>query len=128
MQTCTLFSTFTSWFSREIELNDPDLSGITKPYSMHHQQWSRFQRDKRQSLAKPTSLDITTPQLEKLVTNLTKFELSFGRNTHILLDELNHFAATETVVLLGLCARLSDVHQSTKFRGPGSKSDDNLDG
>jgi len=127
MQTCTLFSTFTSWFSREIELNDPDLSGSIKPNSMHHQQWSRFQSDKRQSLAKPTSLDITTPQLEKMVTNLTKFELSFGRNMHILLDELNHFAATETVVLLGLCARLSDVHQGTKFRGPGSKTDDSLD-
>jgi len=45
-------------------------------------------------LTKPTSQDITTPQLEKMVTNLTKFELSFGRNMHILLDELNHFAAT----------------------------------
>ncbi len=62
-----------------------------------------------------------------MVTNSTKFELSFGRNIHILLDELNHFAATETVVLLGLCARLSDIHQGTKFRGPGSKTDHGLD-
>jgi len=46
---------------------------------------------------------------------------------HILLDELNHFAATETVVLLGLCAKLSDVHQGTKFKGPRSKTDDGLD-
>ena len=46
---------------------------------------------------------------------------------HILLDELNHFAATETVVLLGLCARLSDIHQGMEFREPGSKTDEGLD-
>jgi gamma-tubulin complex component 2 len=62
-----------------------------------------------------------------MVTNLTKFELSFGRNMHILLDELNHFAATEPVVLLGLCARLSDVPQGAQFRGPGSKTDDGVE-
>jgi gamma-tubulin complex component 2 len=123
MQTCTIFSNFTSWFSRELESNDLDLSGSTKPSSMHHQQWSRFQNDKRQSLTQSTSRGITTPQLEKMVTSLNKFELNFGRHMHILLDELNHFAATETVVLLGLCARLSDIHQGKEFRESGSKTD-----
>ncbi|PVH71218.1 hypothetical protein DL98DRAFT_111314 [Cadophora sp. DSE1049] len=127
MQTCSLFSSFTSRLSRELESNDPDLLGSTKPSSMHHQQWARFQSEKRQSLTKSTSVGIPTPQLEKMVTNLKKFELNFGRHMHILLDELNHFAATETVVLLGLCARLSDIHQGTEFRGPGSKTDDGLD-
>ena len=127
MQTCTLFSTFTSWFSRELETIDPDLSGSIKPSSMHRQQWSRFQNDKRQSQTKSTSSGITTPQLEMFLTNLKKFELNFGRHMHILLDELNHFAATETVVLLGLCARLSDVHQGTEFSGPGRKTNDCLD-
>ncbi|TVY13020.1 Spindle pole body component alp4 [Lachnellula arida] len=98
MQTCTLFSSFTSWFSRELESNDPDLLGNTKP-----------------------------PQLEKMVANLRKFELNFGRHMHVLLDELNHFAATETVVLLSFCARLSDIHQGTEFREPGSKTDDGAD-
>ena len=125
MQTCTLFSNFTSWFSRELESNDPDLSGSMKPSSMHDQQWLRFQNGKKQSPTKSTG--VTTPQLEKMVANLKKFELNFGRQMHILIDELNHFAATETVVLLGLCARLSDVHQGTEFRKPGSKTDEGLD-
>ena len=98
MQTCTLFSNFTSWFSRELESNDPDLSGNSKP-----------------------------PQLEKMIANLRKFELNFGRHMHVLLDELNHFAATETVVLLSFCARLSDIHQGTEFREPGPKTDDGAD-
>lgn len=83
---------------------------------------TRRQNDKRQSLTTSTSLDITPPQLEKMTTTLKKFELNFGRHMHILLDELNHFAATETVVLLGLCARLSNIHQGTEFREPGSKT------
>jgi gamma-tubulin complex component 2 len=33
------------------------------------------------------------------------------------LDSLNHYAATETVVLLGLCARLSTANQGTQFSG-----------
>ncbi|KAH7356621.1 Spc98 family-domain-containing protein [Rhexocercosporidium sp. MPI-PUGE-AT-0058] len=127
MQTCSMFSSFTSWLSRELESNDPDLLGSTKPSSMHHQQWARFQSEKSQSLIRPTSLDIPAPQLEKMVSNLNKFELNFARHMHILLDELNHFAATETVVLLGLCARLSDIHQGTEFRGPEPKTNEGLD-
>jgi gamma-tubulin complex component 2 len=53
------------------------------------------------------------------VLTLKKFELNFGRNLQLLLDELNYFAATETVVLLGLCARLSTINQGTEFNGLG---------
>ncbi|PKS08900.1 hypothetical protein jhhlp_003513 [Lomentospora prolificans] len=35
----------------------------------------------------------------------------------ILLDALNHYAATETVVLLSLCARLSAANQGTEYAG-----------
>lgn len=94
MHTCTLFSNFTSWFSRELESNDPDLSGSTQP-----------------------------PRLEKMAANLRKFELNFERHMHVLLDEMNHFAATETVVLLSFCARLGDIYQGTEFRELGSKTD-----
>ncbi|KAL3417915.1 spc97 spc98 family protein [Phlyctema vagabunda] len=126
MHTCTLFSSFASWFSRELESNDPDLSGSTKSSSMDHQQWLRFQNDRKQSVTNPTSSGNPTPQLEKMVTNLNKFELNFGRHMHILLDELNHFAATETVVLLGLCSRLGDIHQGAEYREPGLNTNDGL--
>lgn len=90
---------------------------------MQHQQWSQFENNKRPF----TSVGPSTPQLEKMSMTLKKFEFNFGRHIHILLDELNHFAATETVVLLDLCARLSDIHKGMEFREPGSKTDDGVD-
>lgn len=46
-------------------------------------------------------------RLPKLADILAKYEENFSRHLKILLDALNYYAATETVVLLGLCARLS---------------------
>jgi hypothetical protein len=65
MQTCTMFSAFTAWFSRELEINDPGLSGATKPKSMSNQQWSRIQHEKTQTFTRATNIGITTPQLGK---------------------------------------------------------------
>jgi gamma-tubulin complex component 2 len=48
---------------------------------------------------------------------LQKYEFNFSKHLQILLDSLNHYAATETVVLLGLCARLSTANQGTQFSG-----------
>lgn len=39
--------------------------------------------------------------------NIQDFEDYFSRHLKILLDALNYLAATETVVFLSLCARLS---------------------
>jgi gamma-tubulin complex component 2 len=46
-------------------------------------------------------------KLDKLEDLLQKFEDNFSRHLKILLDTLNYLAATETVVFLSLCARLS---------------------
>lgn len=128
MQTCTLFSSnFIPWLSRELESNDPDLQGSTKPSSMQDQQWLRLQNNKKQVSSRSTNMENMTPRFEKMTTNLKKFEINFGGNMHKLLDELNHFAATETVVLLGLFARLSDIHQVSEFGGSGSRTDDGVD-
>ncbi|KAH8665084.1 Spc98 family-domain-containing protein [Tricladium varicosporioides] len=54
----------------------------------------------------------------QLVTVVKRFELHFGKHLQLLLDELNYFAATESAVLLGLCARLSTINHSTEFDGP----------
>ncbi|KAF4625743.1 hypothetical protein G7Y89_g12420 [Cudoniella acicularis] len=53
---------------------------------------------------------------EQPATMVKKFELNFGRHVQLLLDELNHFAATETVVLLGLCARLISANWSSETK------------
>lgn len=46
-------------------------------------------------------------KLDKLFSILSQYEDHFSRHLKILLDALNYLAATETVVFLGLCARLS---------------------
>ena len=46
-------------------------------------------------------------KLEKLVDHLERYEQNFSKNLKVLLDALNYLAATETVVFLSLCARLT---------------------
>ena len=52
-----------------------------------------------------------------LYKDLARWEVFFSTHLQILMDALNHFAATETVVLLSLCARLSTVNQGTEYVG-----------
>jgi gamma-tubulin complex component 2 len=123
MQTCTLFATFTSWLSRELEKIDPDLAGNSKPPNMSQKQWNRYQEERSQRhsdlMASNASAGTTSEsaRLEKISDTLQKYEFNFSKHIQILLDSLNHYAATETVVLLGLCARLSTANQGTQFSG-----------
>lgn len=50
-------------------------------------------------------------RLDRLMDNLQRFEDNFSRHLKILLDALNYLAATETVVFLSLCARLSMANE-----------------
>ncbi|RKF59749.1 Spindle pole body component alp4 [Erysiphe neolycopersici] len=139
MQTCTFFATYTSWLSREIERTDPDLCGPEKPPRMSQQEWNRFKADERKvgesttnsfsrtsntTTAATSSTDSTTPRLEKMHEIIKKYELNFSRHLQILLDALNHYAATETVVLLGLCARLSTANQGAQYSTSGLRNAD----
>ncbi|KAI9844441.1 MAG: hypothetical protein M1838_002177 [Thelocarpon superellum] len=82
--TCTMFAAHTAYFSKTILSADRSLAHTTNP---------------------PTPYDPT--RIDKLSDILHKYEENFSRHLRILLDALNYYAATETVVLLGLCARLS---------------------
>lgn len=126
MQTCTFFATYTGWLSRELERSDSDLSGSEKPSQMSKQQWERYQADRNQRHGETTASSASTlgpseevrrEKLEKLFEIIKKYEINFSRHLQILLDALNHYAATETVVLLGLCARLSTANQGTQYSG-----------
>jgi gamma-tubulin complex component 2 len=124
-----MFATFTSWLSRELQQSDPDLTDTEKPNSMSKQQWARLQAD-RQRYGESTASNSATggppeARLEKMSDFITKFEDHFSRHLQILLDALNHYAATETVVLLGLCARLSTANQGTQYSG--LRNDDDND-
>ncbi len=136
MQTCTVFATYTNWLSRELEKADPDLSGTTKPPNMTPDQWRHFQTIRSQkttmAAADPNSSTLQQPagdgatdeaRIAELFDMMRKWETNFSRHLQILLDALNHYAATETVVLLSLCARLSTANQGTEYAGLRSEED-----
>lgn len=89
-------------------------------------QWKRFQMTKavqRSSTANHDASTTSAPgadadaRMEGLFEIIRNLEGSFSRHLQILLDALNHYAATETVVLLSLCARLSTANQGTEYAG-----------
>jgi gamma-tubulin complex component 2 len=88
MSTCTLFAEYTTSLSRSLASADSELGG---------------------SDAAKTPYD--SAKLDKLFSILQQYEDHFSRHLKILLDALNYLAATETVVFLGLCARLSMANE-----------------
>ncbi|KAI9756672.1 MAG: hypothetical protein M4579_003761 [Chaenotheca gracillima] len=96
MQTCTMFASYTAYLSRALVSADPDLSD-----SLRSQQ--------QDASSSANGYDPT--RLAKLSDTLSKYEENFSRHLRILLNVLNYYAATETVVLLGLCARLSTANE-----------------
>jgi gamma-tubulin complex component 2 len=91
LSTCSNYATFTSSFSRYLLSSDPDLAS----------------KSSTKSSSTTPSLAFDPTKLDKLEDLLGKFEENFSRHLKILLDTLNYLAATETVVFLSLCARLS---------------------
>ncbi|ORY63084.1 Spc98 family-domain-containing protein [Pseudomassariella vexata] len=127
MQTCTMFTSYTSWLSRALEKGDPDLVGNFKPPNMSDEQWKRFQVFKSQKSNSDSTSNSQLQDEETRVNNLfeliKKWETNFSRHLQILLDALNHYAATETVVLLSLCARLATANQGTDYSGLRNEED-----
>ena len=129
MQTCTVFATYTAWLSRELEKTDPDLIGHIKPPNMSDEQWKSFQAIRVQKpgsdaskLSSSSSSD-EAAKISNLFEIIKKWETNFSRHLQILLDALNHYAATETVVLLSLCARLATANQGTEYAGLRNEED-----
>jgi len=120
VHTCFLFANSITRLSRGLEINDPDFSGTEMPANMNKQQWAQFQSEKNRrgdATSSNSARKRDEMPLEKMQDFARKCGFNFGRHLQILLDALNHYAATETVVLLGLCARLSTANQGTEFSG-----------
>lgn len=127
MQTCTFFANYTSWLSRELEKADPDLGDEERPGAMNRKHWERLQAERAQRRGGDSStpdVQSSETRLEKMYDIINKYEVNFSRHLQILLDALNHYAATETVVLLGLCARLATANQGTHYSGLRADEDD----
>ena len=94
---------------------------------MTEKQWVRFQAVKTSKSSNTSHNESTAShsqlggegdaRIDKLFEIIKKWEINFSRHLQILLDALNHYAATETVVLLSLCARLSTANQGTEYAG-----------
>lgn len=88
-----MFAKFTQQLSRHLISADEELAAQATAHASN--------RDSTSSVAyNPNKLD-------ELFDMLSKYENNFLKHLKILLDALNYLAATETVVFLGLCARLS---------------------
>jgi len=98
MNTCTHFAKYTTTFSRHLAAADTQ-TGATP-----------------EAATAAAAAAIDPAKLARLVDDLDKFEASFSKHLKTLLGSLNYLAATETVVFLGLCARLSNKGDG----GPGS--------
>ncbi|KAF2128888.1 hypothetical protein P153DRAFT_341222 [Dothidotthia symphoricarpi CBS 119687] len=112
MSTCSMFASFTYSLSRYLITGDPDLvaqvntslgaSSAALPASRH-----------------TTQLVYDPQRVDKMYDMLAKYEENFTRHLKILLDTLNYLAATETVVFLSLCARLTSAGEGLSgFQAP----------
>ncbi|KAI5288067.1 hypothetical protein KEM54_005494 [Ascosphaera aggregata] len=95
MTCCTMFASWTaSSLSRGLSSADPDLTG-------------------NNALSNIPGADPSKPydptRLAKLQETLKRYEDHFNRHLRILMDSLNYFAATESVVLLKLAHSLSTI-------------------
>jgi gamma-tubulin complex component 2 len=99
-----MFASFTYSLSRYLVTGDPDLVAQVNA-----------------SFAPPPAKNSKTPAATLVPSThrpttqfvmfdmLAKYEENFTRHLKILLDTLNYLAATETVVFLSLCARLTSA-------------------
>ncbi|KAF2463671.1 uncharacterized protein BDR25DRAFT_272889 [Lindgomyces ingoldianus] len=121
MSTCTMFAVFTTSLSRYLITADPDLcapantstsasaSTASKPLQTSH----------RHSKSQSQQFVYDPQRVDKMFDILNKYEENFARHLKILLDTLNYLAATETVVFLSLCARLSSAGEGGIIVGGG---------
>ena len=91
MTGCSMFATYTASLTKSLGIATQELASET---------------NKVPSNKANASLEYDPARLGRMDETLKRYEDHFNRHLKILIDSLNYYAATETVVLLGLCARL----------------------
>lgn len=127
MSTCSMFASFTYSLSRYLITGDPDLVAQVNASFAPPNPSTTTKSSTQPSLRPGTSTShrattqvIYDPQrVDKMFDMLAKYEENFTRHLKILLDTLNYLAATETVVFLSLCARLTSAGEGLSgFQAP----------
>ncbi|KAH7411574.1 Spc98 family-domain-containing protein [Phaeosphaeria sp. MPI-PUGE-AT-0046c] len=124
MSTCNMFAQFTYSLSRYLIVADPDLvSHANATLNAANNPTTTSTKLSKNQLPPPTTNTNPTHRatyiydpnrVDKMYEMLAKYEENFTRHLKILLDTLNYLAATETVVFLSLCARLSSAGEGVK--------------
>jgi gamma-tubulin complex component 2 len=112
MSTCNMFATFTQSLSRYLITGDPDLCAqVNAAQSSASGQAGKTPSgaSHRHSKSGSQAFIYDPNRVGKMFDMLTRYEDNFAKHLKILLDTLNYLAATETVVFLSLCARLSSA-------------------
>lgn len=107
---CTMFASYTSNLTRNLYSADSDFNHLhTDPSSAASQKVLANFRQFSTSDRPPVPDESRIGRIEE---TLGKHEEYFTRHLKVLIDTLNYYAATETVTLLGLCARLTNAETS----------------
>ncbi|KAH7371985.1 Spc98 family-domain-containing protein [Pyrenochaeta sp. MPI-SDFR-AT-0127] len=128
MSTCSMFASFTYSLSRYLITGDPDLvAQVNASLAPPQAPATNSKKSSTQPSRPPASVShrqttqfVYDPaRVDKMFDMLAKYEENFTRHLKILLDTLNYLAATETVVFLSLCARLSSAGEGLSgFQAP----------
>jgi len=124
MATCTMFAEYTSRLSRYLAAAEAEANGTATTDTTHAHDVSQLPADLTEvaGASHPQSqqnANTNTAKLDKLIDVLSRYEDNFSRHLKILMDALNYLAATETVVFLSLCARLSMAGEGPIGAGGG---------
>jgi gamma-tubulin complex component 2 len=104
MNTCTMFANYSTTLSRYLAAAEAEgANGTHNNADITTLSTTLDHTDLHQN----TNNTSSTAKVDRLFDTLDKYEVNFSRHLKILLDALNYLAATETVVFLSLCARLS---------------------
>jgi gamma-tubulin complex component 2 len=120
MSTCSMFASFTYSLSRYLITGDPDLvAQVNAALAPAANARPNPPVAGGASVRAPTQFVYDPQRVDKMFDMLAKYEENFTRHLKILLDTLNYLAATETVVFLSLCARLTSAGEGLSgFQAP----------
>lgn len=120
MSTCSMFASFTYSLSRYLITGDPDLVAQVNAALAPSSNVRPNAPIAAATSHRSTTQFVYDPQrVDKMFDMLAKYEENFTRHLKILLDTLNYLAATETVVFLSLCARLTSAGEGLSgFQAP----------
>lgn len=111
-----MFAKFTAHLSRYLVSADPELAAKAAAASSH----GNTDVGNTSMASTAGSLAYNPKKLDEMFDVLQKYEDNFLKHLKILLDALNYLAATETVVFLGLCARLSTAAEGLQGMSVGT--------